>query len=139
MSPRHSCSKRQGTVVLEILVVTFLTGVIVLAIYGALIYGYSASIVANHYAIAGQIAGQEIEAIRATGWNDLSTPYAGSLLFAQDPAGQLPFGSGNRTVSYADSPTNSIKQATVTVGWSYKGKQRTVVYTTYVVEGGLNQ
>lgn len=129
---------RSGSIMLELVVVTALIGTTALSIVGSLLYGQSANARANNFAEASYIAGQEMEIIRTTAYADLTVPYDGDFLGRpDDPASKLPSGSGNLVMSYFDDPTNTIKQAVITVSWVEHGQNRSLEYTTLMTSGGI--
>jgi uncharacterized membrane protein len=117
-----------------------LFGVAIIAIINALFYASSVNARNSRYVTASAIASQQIEALRAQTFDSLTTPYNGSLTAATQPAASsLPNGAGNLVVSYYNGPTNTIKQAVVTVSWSEKGQTRRIQYTTLLVANGVGQ
>jgi hypothetical protein len=130
---------RQGTVMIELVVATVLIGITTVALFEALIYSQHVSIRANRLARASQIANQEMEIVRATAYASLTVPYNGAFIGTTDSVSELPSGTSNLTISYQDAPTNSVKQAVITVTWRERTKTETVRYTTYVVNNGLYQ
>lgn len=132
-------SHQAGTILIELIMVCFLIGVGVIAVYSALLYGTKVSIRSGHQTRAAQIASEEMEIIRATPYSSLTTPYNGSFIGATDPVSELPQGTANLTTIYENSPTNTIKRATITVSWLEKSQTREVQFTTLIVDQGLNQ
>lgn len=135
----QSPTRRQGTVLLELVVATFLVGSVTITLYLALIYGQLAPIKANHYARAGQLASQQIEILRSTAFANLTVPYNGPFIGGTDSIAELPSATANLVISYDDSPTNSIKKAVATVSWLDRGTTRNVSYSTFIVNNGLFQ
>lgn len=130
---------RRGTVMIELIMATFLIGITTIVLFEALIYSQHLSIRANRYARASQIANQEMEIIRATAYSGLVVPYNGSFIGTTDSVSELPGGTANLTLSYDDAPTNTIKKAIITITWLEGSKTETVQYSTLVVNNGLYQ
>lgn len=132
-------STNAGTILIELIIVCFLIGVGVVAVYSALLYGSKVTVRSGHLTRAAQIVSQEMEIIRSAPYANLTTPYNGAFIGATDGVAELPQGTANLTTIYEDSPTNTIKRATVTVSWLEKSQTRQVQFTTFVVDQGLNQ
>ncbi len=123
---------RNGTILIELVVCTFLVGITAVALFSALIIGAKLNQRARHYTRANEIAAQAIEIVRGTPYATLTTPYSGTFLGNVDPVTELPSGSGSLVISYNNSPTNTVKRAVVTVGWVEKGNPVSIVYATLI-------
>lgn len=130
---------RRGAVeLIELLFVTALLSSVGIAMYFTLLFSQQTNLRIEHYALASQIASDQIEYLRGTPYANLTTPYNGSFL-GNTAISSLPNGTTNLTVSYNDSPTNTIKKAVATVRWKENNKDQSLSYTTLIVDRGVGQ
>lgn len=129
---RFASHHRKGTMLIELVVCTFLVGITAVALFSALLVGAKFNERARHYTRANEIAAQAIEVVRGTPFASLTTPYSGAFLGNVDPVTELPSGTGSLVISYNNSPTNTVKKAIVTVNWVEKGQPVNIVYATLI-------
>lgn len=131
---------RSGSVgLIELLFVTALLGTVGVAIYTTMLFGQQTNLRTEHYTKASQLAADQIELIRSSAYAAINTPYTGSFLGPATTIDQLPNGSAELTVSYLNSPTNSLKKVVATVQWVEHKKLQSVRYTTLIVDQGIGQ
>ncbi len=130
---------RPGSVLIELIVCIGLFGTVTIAIYLSLIYGLKINQRSHRYHRASQIAAQEMEILRSTAYSSLAAPYSGSFIGTTDALTELPNGTGTLTISYDNSPTNTIKKATVVVSWEENSRLQAINYSTLIVSQGINQ
>lgn len=127
-------ASRPGSALLELLIAIFLVGVAVTAITMAILYGYKSLKIARAYTSADLLARQQIETIRATGFDNLSTPVTTTQTIQPDTHHSVSLTTAS---TYLDAPTNNLKQVTVTASWQEGLNQRTVQYVTILSSEGL--
>lgn len=133
--------QRKGAgMLLEIIFVTWLIAAVGVAMYGALIYSDTIAQRTQNSVRASRIAAQEIEIIRKTPMSGMYTvPYNGAFIGnTLAPVSELPSGSRNLSITWYNSPTNTIRKVVVTVTWLEKKKTRSVIYTTLIYDKGLS-
>lgn len=136
----HAKRRRSGTILLELIMVSAMIGVSVLAVYGALNYEQKMPIKAQHIGRASEIASQILENARQTGYDNLTTPATTTVYSSATPINNLPTGAtATLTTSWYNTPTNTIKQAVATVTWQENTQNKTVQYTTLVSQYGTAQ
>lgn len=137
ISRNYYLKTQQGFSLVEIMLVLFIVGAIILLIANLPrsfeLVGFS-----QHESVAKQVASKEIENVRSTTYTNLAN---GTSAITDPRIASLPGGSGEVTVS--DCPvemcTNSeaVKKVEVIIRWNENGKPRTTTVTTLVAQGGL--
>lgn len=134
---RSKIRQANGTVMLELLVTTFLVGSVAISIFLALAYGYKITVAVNREQLVGQIAASEMEKIRTNGFANLTVPYNGPLLSNPPRLNLLPNAEASTQINlYLNNP--ALKEITVTVSWTEQGKNGSKSFTTLVSEQGLS-
>ena len=123
-------TKRNGTILIELIVCIFLVGITAVALYSALLVGGRLNQRARNLTRGAEIATQAMEVVEGMDYADLTVPYNGSFFGDVDPVTDLPDGTGNLTISWHNSPTNTIKRAVVTVTWDERGQTEQISYST---------
>jgi prepilin-type N-terminal cleavage/methylation domain-containing protein len=128
---------KKGLTLIEILVAVSITAIIVLSLYGALVYGMAINLKTKHKAIAYHAASQEMEILRNTPFSTLTNQTDGPFIGEVDDLDKLPSSLGKLTIeNYGGS--SDIKKVTIKVIWQEKGGQKEVQLVTLISKGGLN-
>jgi type II secretory pathway pseudopilin PulG len=149
--------KRAGFSLIEILVVTFMLGVITLSLIGVFAYGHNLVAKTKQVTLATQVAQLEVERFRNMAFNSIVpgstteefTEADYPVLFRDNEGGQSYLREGERTIAVEDGLTiglgSDIKRLTVTIEWDYRtrtianGNPMRKDVVTYITEGGINR
>jgi prepilin-type N-terminal cleavage/methylation domain-containing protein len=128
---------QKGFSLVEILVVTVIAGLIILAVAN-LVPAISLIGSGNHELIAKEVAAQKIEDIRTLGYDNLGN---GSSVISDSRLNPLNQASAAATISDC-SPTictngELLKEVVVSISWMENSKPKTFQVATFVAKGGL--
>jgi prepilin-type N-terminal cleavage/methylation domain-containing protein len=119
---------RRGVTLIETIIAIAVVASTLTAV-GALLSAARLGLSTRDESLAYAIASSKLESLRAAGYAAL--PASGS--FSDTQLASLPSGAGS--LSVADE-TETLKQVTVTVGWSERGAARTVSLSTLIASSG---
>ena len=126
--------REDGFTFIEVLITIVILTVVLIALLSCFLYGCSILSRMKQMAIATQSIQEELELIRNMPFNDiltLDTSFTNeSLSFLENSSGIL---------SLEDSAGDDIKKLTVSVLWSYHGRQMRKDVVTYVTKKGINK
>jgi len=109
-------------------------GVVLIALLSCFLHGFNVISRMRQTAIATQSIQEELELIRNMSFNDILTLDSSftneSLSFLEDSSG---------AVNIEDSLGDDIKKLTVSVLWSYNGKQMRKDVVTFITRKGINR
>jgi len=126
--------REEGLTYIEVLVTMVILGVVLIALLSCFLHGFNVISRMRQTAIATQSIQEELELIRNMPFNNIlsldSSFENESLSLLEDSSGIL---------SLEDSGGNDIKKLTVSVIWSYKGRQMRRDIVTFVTRKGINK
>ncbi len=124
----------EGFTLIEVLVTIMILAVVLIALFSCFIYGFTVISRVRQASIATQCLQEQLELIRNMPFNDIlsldSSFTNESLPLLEDSSGIL---------SLEDSGGDDIKKLTVSVIWSYKGRQLRRDIVTFVTRKGINR
>jgi len=127
-------NREDGFTLIEVLVTIMVLAVVLIALFSCFLYGFTVISRMRQMAIATQCIQEELELIRNMPFNDIlsldSSFENESLSLLEDSSGIL---------SLEDSGGNDIKKLTVSVIWSYNGRQIRRDIVTFVTRKGINK
>ncbi len=127
-------NREDGFTFIEVLVTIMILGVVLIALFSCFLYGFTVISRVRQASIATQCIQEELELIRNMPFDDilsLDNSFTNeSLPLLEDSSGIL---------SLEDSGGNDIKKLTVSVIWSYKGRQIRRDIVTFVTRKGINK
>ena len=127
-------NREDGFTLIEVLVTIMILAVVLIALFSCFIYGFTVISRVRQASIATQCLQEELELIRNMPFDDIlsldSSFTNESLPLLEDSSGIL---------SLEDSGGNDIKKLTVSVIWSYKGRQIRRDIVTFVTRKGINK
>ncbi len=127
-------NREDGFTLIEALVTIMILAVVLIALFSCFIYGFTVISRMKQASIATQCIQEELELIRNMPFNDIlsldSSFTNESLPLLDDSSGIL---------SLEDSGGDDIKKLTVSVIWSYKGRQIRRDLVTFVTRKGINK
>ncbi len=127
-------NREGGFTLIEVLVTIMILAVVLIALFSCFIYGFTVISRVRQASIATQCMQEELELIRNMPFDDIlsldSSFTNESLPLLEDSSGIL---------SLEDSGGNDIKKLTVSVIWSYKGRQIRRDIVTFVTRKGINK
>ncbi len=127
-------NREDGFTLIEVLVTIMILAIVVIALFTCFIYGFTVISRVRQASIATQCLQEELELIRNMPFNDIlsldSSFKNESLPLLEDSSGIL---------SLEDSGGNDIKKLTVSVIWSYNGRQLRRDIVTFVTRKGINK
>ncbi len=127
-------NREGGFTLIEVLVTIMILAVVLISLLTCFLYGFTVISRIKQASIATQCIQEELELIRNMPFNDilsLDSSYTNeSLSLLEDSSGIL---------SLEDSGGDDIKKLTVSVTWSYKGRQLRRDIVTFVTRKGINK
>lgn len=126
--------KKRGFTLVEVLLTIMIFAMVLTALLSCYIYGFSVLQRMKQMTIANQCIQKELELIRDMRFNDILS--LGSS-FTNEHLSYLE--NGNGLLSVEDSIGGEIKKLTVSVFWTFKGKQMRKDVVTYITKKGLNK
>ncbi len=123
-----------GFTLIEVLVTIMVLAIVLIALFSCFIYGFTVISRMKQASIATQCLQEQLELIRNMPFNDIlsldSSFTNESLPLLEDSSGIL---------SLEDSGGDDIKKLTVSVIWSYNGRQMRRDIVTFVTRKGINK
>ena len=126
--------KKAGFTLVEVLITILLFTVVLTAILSCFIQGFDILMRMKQMTIATQSIQKEVELIRNMHYNDILTM---DNSFTNDNFSYLENSSG--IINLEDSVGDEIKKLTVSVAWTYRGRQMRKEVVTYVTKKGINR
>jgi len=126
--------REEGLTYIEVLVTMVILGVVLIALLSCFLHGFNVLSRMRRTAIATQSIQKELELIRNMPFNDILTLDSS---FTNESLSLLESSSG--AVNIEDSLGDDIKKLTVSVFWSYRGKQMRKDVVTYITRKGINR
>jgi len=126
--------KEAGFTLVEVLITILLFTVVLTALLSCFIQGFDILMRMKQMTIATQSIQKELELIRNMHYNDI---LAMDSSFTNDNFSYLESSSG--VISLEDSVGAEIKKLTVSVAWTYRGRQMRKEVVTYVTKKGINR
>ena len=126
--------REEGLTYIEVLVTMVIFGVALIALLSCFLHGFNVLSRMRRTAIATQSIQKELELIRNMPFNDILTLDSS---FTNESLSLLESSSG--AVNIEDSLGDDIKKLTVSVFWSYQGKQMRKDVVTYITRKGINR
>lgn len=126
--------REEGLTYIEVLVTMLIFGVALIALLSCFLHGFNVLSRMRQTAIATQSIQKELEIIRNMSFNDILTLDSS---FTSENLSLLEDSSG--AVNIEDSLGDDIKKLTVSVLWSYQGKQMRKDVVTYITRKGINR
>ncbi len=126
--------KEKGFTLVEVLITILLFTVVLTAILSCFIQGFDILMRMKQMTIATQSIQKELELIRNMHYNDILTMDSS---FTNDNFSFLENSSG--IINLEDSVGDEIKKLTVSVAWTYRGRQMRKEVVTYVTKKGINK
>jgi len=127
-------NREDGFTLIEVLVTIMILAVVLIALFSCFIYGFTVISRVKQASIATQCLQEQLELIRNMPFNDIlsldSSFTNESLPLLEDSSGIL---------SLEDSGGDDIKKLTVSVIWSYNGRQMRRDIVTFVTRKGINK
>jgi prepilin-type N-terminal cleavage/methylation domain-containing protein len=127
-------NREDGFTLIEVLVTIMILAVVLIALFSCFIYGFTVISRVRQASIATQCLQEELELIRNMPFNNIlsldSSFTNESLSLLEDSSGIL---------SLEDYGGNDIKKLTVSVIWSYNGRQIRRDIVTFVTRKGINK
>ncbi len=127
-------NREDGFTLIEVLVTIMILAVVLIALFSCFIYGFTVISRVRQASIATQCIQEQLELIRNMPFDDilsLDNSFTNeSLPLLRDSSGIL---------SLEDSGGNDIKKLTVSVIWSYNGRQIRRDVVTFVTRKGINR
>ena len=126
--------REDGFTLIEVLVTIMVLAVVLIALFSCFLFGFTVISRMRQASIATQCLQEQLELIRNMPFNDIlsldSSFTNESLPLLEDSSGIL---------SLEDSGGDDIKKLTVSVIWSYKGRQLRRDMVTFVTRKGINK
>ncbi|TET77527.1 MAG: prepilin-type N-terminal cleavage/methylation domain-containing protein [Candidatus Cloacimonadota bacterium] len=126
--------REDGFTLIEVLVTIMVLAVVLIALFSCFLYGFTVISRMRQTAIVTQCIQEELELIRNMPFNNIlsldSSFENESLSLLEDSSGIL---------SLEDSGGDDIKKLTVSVIWSYNGRQMRRDIVTFVTRKGINK
>ncbi len=127
-------NKKAGFTLVEVLITILMLTVVLTAILSCFVQGFEILTRMKQMTIATQCIQKELEVIRTMHYSDI---LGLDDTFTNDNLSYLDNSSG--TVNLEDSIGSEIKKLTVSVTWTYRGKQMRKDVVTYVTKKGINK
>ena len=141
---RQTCRRLRGYTFIEIMVAGGLLGFMVFSVYTAFSFGFTTIALSQENLRADQILVQKLETLRIYDWAKLNSGYIpSSFTNSFSTNGGMAQGvTYTGTVSIAPVPltesySNTLRQVTVTLGWTSGGIARTRSMSTFVSQYGI--
>ena len=126
--------REEGLTYIEVLVTMMILSVVLIALLSCFLHGFNVISRMRQTAIATQSIQKELEFIRNMSFNDILTLDSSftneSLSFLEDSSG---------VINIEDSLGDDIKKLTISVLWSYHGRQIRRDIVTFVTRKGINR
>jgi len=126
--------KEAGFTMVEVLITILLFTVVLTALLSCIIQGFDILLRMKQETIATQSIQKELEFIRNMNYNDILTMDSsftnGSFSYLEN---------SNGIINLEDSVGAEIKKLTVSVAWTYRGRQMRKEVVTYVTKNGINK
>lgn len=126
--------REEGLTYIEVLVTMVILSVVLIALLSCFLHGFNVISRMRQTTIATQSIQEELEIIRNMSFNDILTLDSS---FTNDSLSFLEGSSG--AVNIEDSLGDDIKKLTVSVFWSYRGRQLRKDVVTYITRKGINR
>ena len=126
--------REEGLTYIEVLVTMVILSVVLIALLSCFLHGFNIISRMRQTTIATQSIQEELEIIRNMSFNDILTLDSS---FTNDNFSFLEDSSG--AVNIEDSLGDDIKKLTVSVFWSYRGRQLRKDVVTYITRKGINR
>jgi len=126
--------REEGLTYIEVLVTMVILGVVLIALLSCFLHGFNVISRMRQTAIATQSIQEELELIRNMSFNDILTLDSS---FTNESLSFLESSSG--AVNIEDSLGDDIKKLTVSVFWSYRGRQLRKDVVTFITRKGINR
>ena len=126
--------REEGLTYIEVLVTMVILSVVLIALLSCFLHGFNVISRMRQTTIATQSIQEELEIIRNMSFNDILTLDSS---FTNDSFSFLEGSSG--AVNIEDSLGDDIKKLTVSVFWSYRGRQLRKDVVTYITRKGINR
>ncbi len=127
-------NREDGFTLIEVLVTIMVLAIVLIALFSCFLYGFTVISRVKQASIATQCIQEELELIRNMPFDDIlsldSSFENESLPLLEDSSGIL---------SLEDSGGDDIKKLTVSVIWSYNGRQLRRDIVTFVTRKGINR
>jgi len=126
--------REEGLTYIEVLVTMVILSVVLIALLSCFLHGFNIISRMRQTTIATQSIQKELEIIRNMSFNDILTLDSS---FTNESLSFLEGSSG--AVNIEDSLGDDIKKLTVSVFWSYRGRQLRKDVVTYITRKGINR
>ncbi|UCE21520.1 MAG: type II secretion system protein [Candidatus Aminicenantes bacterium] len=127
-------AKQGGFTLIEVLITIMMLAVVLTALLSCFIQAFDILTRMKQMTIATQSIQSELELIRSMRYNDILTL---DNTFTNDSLAYLENSSG--IINLEDSLGAEIKKLTVSVTWTYRGRQMQKEIVTYVTKKGINK
>ncbi|MGD2244968.1 MAG: type II secretion system protein [Candidatus Aminicenantes bacterium] len=127
-------AKEGGFTLIEVLITIMMLAVVLTALLSCFIQAFDILTRMKQMTIATQTIQSELELIRSMRYNDILTL---DNTFTNDSLSYLENSSG--IINLEDSVGAEIKKLTVSVTWTYRGRQMQKEIVTYVTKKGINK
>ncbi|MFQ6068945.1 MAG: prepilin-type N-terminal cleavage/methylation domain-containing protein [Candidatus Aminicenantales bacterium] len=134
ISMKEKRAKKKGFTLVEVLLTVMILAVALTALLTVFVYGFHLLSRMNQIALATQAVQEETEYIRTLPYDDILN--LGSS-FEHENLSQLENGQG--LITLEDSVGPDIKKLTVSVVWTYRGRQLRKDITTYITREGIDR
>lgn len=127
-------AKEGGFTLIEVLITIMMLAVVLTALLSCFIQAFDILTRMKQMTVATQSIQSELELIRSMRYNDILTL---DNTFTNDGLSYLENSSG--VINLEDSVGAEIKKLTVSVTWTYRGRQMQKEVVTYVTKKGINK
>jgi prepilin-type N-terminal cleavage/methylation domain-containing protein len=127
-------NKKLGFTLVEVLITILMLTVVLTALLSCFVQGFDILNRMKQMTIATQCIQKELETIRTKHYNDILSL---DDTFTNDNLAYLD--NSNGTINLEDSIGSEIKKLTVSVTWTYRGRQMRKDVVTYVTKKGINK
>jgi prepilin-type N-terminal cleavage/methylation domain-containing protein len=127
-------SKKVGFTLIEVMITILLLTVVMSAILSCFVQGFDILMRMKQMTVATQGIQKELELVRTMHYSDILSM---DNSFTNDSFSYLDNSSG--IINLEDSVGAEIKKLTVSVTWTYRGRQMRKEVVTYVTKKGINK
>jgi prepilin-type N-terminal cleavage/methylation domain-containing protein len=127
-------AKKDGFTLIEVLITIMMLAVVLTALLSCFIQAFDILTRMKQMTVATQSIQSELELIRSMHYNDILSL---DDTFTNDSLSYLENSSG--IIDLEDSVGAEIKKLTVSVTWTYRGRQMQKEVVTYVTKKGINK
>ena len=127
-------SRNDGFTLIEVLITILILTVVLTALLSCFIQGFDILTRMKQMTIATQSIQKELESIRSMHYSDILSL---DDTFTNDNLTYLENSSG--IINLEDSVGSEIKKLTVSLTWTYRGRQMRKEVVTYVTKKGINK